>query len=229
MAFRLSRCVGVTSPDVNRARDFYTQHLQMRVLSYENGLELGARNLRLFVDPGPVAGAVLEMITDEGPAARDRVRRLGFEEKHWRGPGQPCLVVDPWGVVWNVYFDKGLPGAEAIDTATTSLVSDRIGVACEEPAEAADFYGTLFDVVPSKTMAGQWTVDSGACRLRIEKGDTGSMLYLASEASFDPLVAQGCEEVSTSPPRLRDPFGVVWGAEATAPSGFAAVTPGGDA
>ncbi|MBX3110966.1 MAG: hypothetical protein KF857_03070 [Fimbriimonadaceae bacterium] len=227
MAFRLSRCVGVTAPDVNQARDFYTRHMQLRVVSYENGLELGGRDLRLYVDPGPVGPAVLEMVTDDGPAAREKVRRLGFEEKQWRGPGQPCLVVDPWGVVWNVFFDKGSPVVAALENPGPCMVVDRVGVACDEPAEAADFYGTLFDVVPSKTVAGDWTVDSGACRLRVEKGDTGSMLYLASEACFDALVALGCDEVSAAPPRLRDPFGVVWGADAPAPSGFAAVSPGG--
>ncbi|MBS1709254.1 MAG: hypothetical protein JSS65_11125 [Armatimonadetes bacterium] len=226
MAFRLSRCVGVTAPDVNKARDFYAQHMQLRVIGYEKGLEMRARSLRLFIDPGPPGPAVLEMVTDEGPQARERIRRHGFEEKLWRGPRQPCLVVDPWGVVWNVFFEAGETVMDELEPTGPCLVSDRVGVVCEEPDDAADFYGSLFDAAPSKTVAGSWTVDSGACRMRIERGTAGSLLYLASDACFEALLAVGCHEVSSSPPRIRDPFGVTWGADASAPSTFAAVEPG---
>lgn len=226
MAFRLSRCVAVHSPDVNKARDFYMENMQLRLVGKDGGLELGARSLRLFIDPGPPSPAVLEMVTDDGPQARDKIRRLGFEEKSWKGPGKPCLVVDPWGIVWNVFFDQTQPSTDPTGNFGPCLVSDKVGVLCNEPSEAADFYGVVFDELPSRTVDGSWTVDSGPNRLRVELGQESSALYLATDQCFDALAERGCTVVSMQPPRMQDPFGVIWGADVPPPSTHAVVMAG---
>jgi catechol 2,3-dioxygenase-like lactoylglutathione lyase family enzyme len=85
------------------ARAFYESVLGFKIIQDDPamcGLETGA--FRLFIDPAPALGPVLEVETDDVPAMKERLLAAGCTVET-EDPAIPrCYLRDPFGVIFNL-------------------------------------------------------------------------------------------------------------------------------
>lgn len=217
MAFLLSRCVGLVTPDPGAAAAFYQSQFEMVSFCTEVSLELAAGPLRLFIDPGRKRELVFELITDDLSEARQLVRQFGFEELVWRGAGQSCLVRDPFGLVINIHQDRSAFLPAPLEPPEPGFVKGCLGAQVPDPELTAEFYAKVLGSSVSRLADGSRIVDDGALRFRFRTGDSACpLIWLKSDAPVPDLVAAGCELHSSD--LLLDPFGVAWCVEAASPA-----------
>lgn len=208
----LSRCVGLVTPDPEVAANYYQTHFGMTQVQSEAGVELCAGPLRLFLDPGQPKPMVLEVITPDLREARPIVRRLGYEEIVWRGPGQSCLVRDPFGLVFNIHEDRSAFLLLDIDGSQTGFLKSCLGAIVSSPVDVAGFYAEVLESTADRLPDGTYLVESGPLRLRFKQGIlTTPVVWMRSDAPIDKLMAAGCH--GSEPSVLTDPFGLSWCAE----------------
>lgn len=107
MRYEVSRCVCIQLPDPDRALAFYRDVVGLPVADERGGtIELDAGPLRLFLDRGAPLGPILELIVDDVGKARDDLLAAGCTVLQWDGPGHPCYLRDPFGVVFNLFEEK---------------------------------------------------------------------------------------------------------------------------
>lgn len=209
MAFLLSRCVGLVTPEPGVAAMFYQNHFDMRLGTTEAVLELVAGPVRIYLDPGQPRPAVLELVTEDLAQARADARKFGFEELCWRGEGQSCLVRDPFGLVFNVFEDRTAFLPIDLEPPEPGFVKACVGALVPEPEEVADFYADILESMSSRLPDGSYIVDSGAMRMRFRNGDSASpVVWLKPDAPTQRLAAAGCHRDDSGV--LRDPFGMQW-------------------
>lgn len=223
MAFLLSRCLGLVTPDPGAAMAFYVSTFGMEPVGEET-IELNAGPLTFFIDPGKTRPMVFELITDDLADARLAVRSFGFEELVWRGPDQSCLIRDPFGLVLNVYEDRSLFTPMDLEPPDDGYFKACIGALSPAPCDLAEFYSQVLDAPYSRLPGGSYIVDSGPVRLRFRRGvSTTPMVWLKPDAPVDQFGLAGC--MVTDAGVMTDPYGVNWCTETMVPAPRAAVCP----
>jgi catechol 2,3-dioxygenase-like lactoylglutathione lyase family enzyme len=214
MPFSLSRCVALQTPRPAEALEFYRTQLDMRFVGDQRGTELAAGGLRFFIDPGNPR-LMFELETSDLSVARREIGALGLELIEWGGPDRANLVVDPFGLMWNV-FEAPPRTLEPLDE--DALVMLKLGLNTHRRADAAEYYARLLDV--PVTFSGPAAIlDSGPVRLRIEPGlPEGPVLWVRPGTDMTRL---GGAIHATA---VTDPFGVRWRVSPGAKSDLAAVT-----
>lgn len=217
MAFLLSRCVGLVTPDPGAAVAYYQSQFEMVSISTEISVELVAGPLRLFIDPGHARALVFELITEDLVEARHYLHQFGFEELVWRGAGQSCLVRDPFGLVVNIHQDRSAFLPTELEPPEPGHFKGCIGAQVPDPKQAGDFYANVLESCASRLPDASRIVDSGPLRLRFRAGTpVRPMLWLKSDAPVTELVASGCQQAESD--ILLDPFGLAWCVEAVSPA-----------
>lgn len=224
MAFILSRCIGLVTPELGVAADFYQDHFEMVASNPHSITELVAGPLRLYLDPGQPRPLVFELVTEDLADARHLVRQFGFEELMWRGAGHPCLVRDPFGLVFNIHEDRSAFLPMNLDPPDPGFVKPCLGALVANPMEAAEFYAEVLQSCASRIPDNSYVVDSGALRLRFRIGSkTAPVVWLRSTAPVDKLLQVGCAFSHND--MLVDPFGLIWSIEAASTAAHAVCSP----
>lgn len=208
MSLRVSHCVLIEATDWPRAVHFYERAFDFPVQGYQNGMELVAGPLRLFIEPGKKNALLIELATEDIDQARVKLRIAGFEEIVWNPERGHCSVVDPFGILWNVIEDKSqfipLDPSEIKET----FIRAKVGINLPRSNDAAQFYSELLDSPLSRLADGTWIIDSGVMRLRISTSHlTFCCLWLAQDAPTCDLADDGFDFDGDL---ARDPFGVYW-------------------
>ena len=185
------------------AAQVYAASLGMSAASGSSQIELVAGVFHFFIDPGKPHAPVLELLTNDLAKARAAARSLAMEEVVWKGVGNLNLLVDPFGVRWNVYE----VASELPDINTEfeeSEVMPKLAIHAPELSKAADFYATLFEMTHFRTPNG-YVMDHGAIQLSIEEGlPIGPVFYVSSSEVLERLGASTGRKIFT------DAFGVTW-------------------
>ena len=104
MPFKFSHCLGLKTPDVERAVAFYHRVMGLAVTYHEgNSAELEAGPYRLFIDQGERLGPVMEFLVPDVEVAKEELLQVGCEVVCWEGAGGSCYLRDPFGFVLNLY------------------------------------------------------------------------------------------------------------------------------
>jgi catechol 2,3-dioxygenase-like lactoylglutathione lyase family enzyme len=100
---RSTRDILIQTDRPDEARAFYEGVLDFAVFQDDpnmRGLETGA--FRLFLDPGPPLGPVLEVLVDDLAAAKAKLLAAGCVVEQ-EDPAIPrCYVRDPFGLIFNL-------------------------------------------------------------------------------------------------------------------------------
>ncbi len=106
MQFKFSRNTAIPANDPEAALAFYQGVLGMPVKEFPEGKQIQGGAIDIFIDiqdmPAPL---VLELNVEDLEAARAHLVQHGCEVLRWEGLGKPCLVRDPFGLVYNVWQD----------------------------------------------------------------------------------------------------------------------------
>jgi predicted enzyme related to lactoylglutathione lyase len=98
-----SRDILIQTEDIEQARAFYEQALGLTVFLREPaiiGLEAGA--FRLFLEPGPAYGPVLEFFVDDLPGAKADLIKRGCRVVSEDASVPKCHMRDPYGLTFNI-------------------------------------------------------------------------------------------------------------------------------
>lgn len=206
MGFQVSPCVGIIVPDPPQASSFYQEKLGMNFVGLTSGLKLAANTLRFFLDPGRLQPPVLELLVPNLEEARTALRKFGFEEASWQGPDKANLVVDPFGIRWNIYHAPNLDDLKEPHKTAGCPVLAKIGIQTPFPVKAADFYAELLEL-PLTTSHNAWFVDGRFVRLRFEDvSPPGPVFYLHPDFDLTTL-----DDTAITPQAVAmDPYGIRW-------------------
>lgn len=98
--------VDVKPADYERAVDFYTKTFGLKVNERtENRAYLEGSNFGLFVVKSETPGVDQEFMTDNLDRAREHFEKAGCTIVHWKGPGKSNRVIDPFGLIFNVWLE----------------------------------------------------------------------------------------------------------------------------
>ncbi|MBS1723415.1 MAG: hypothetical protein JSS66_10735 [Armatimonadetes bacterium] len=212
------------TPDPGAAALFYQDAFDMDVVRSEVGFEMVAGPLRLFIDPGQARPLVLELVTDDALEARGILRSFGYEELVWRGPGQSCLVRDPFGLVMNIHEDRSAFIEFCLSGPDESIFRPCVGAQSPISEDVAEFYAKLLESPLCRTPDGCHVVDSGSMRLRFRQGPTTApMVWLRPGTPLGTFAEAGCADCQNGV--LIDPFGIHWCAESSVTTTTAVVCP----
>ena len=225
MSFRVSPCIGLVTPHLDKASRFYRDRMKMSLESVEEGMEFVAGPMHIFLDPGPKGEAVFELLAPDLDAARGRLRFYGYEEIVWNGIGKANLVRDPFGLVFNV-FEYGEDEVIDLNAELQTMYRPIMGAVCPSPAPVAEFYSMVLQRPANRLADGSYIVSGGDVSLRFRAGAAaGPVVWLAHDAPVENLIEGGCEAVEEDASVLIDPFGLRWAVEPRPESTHALVNP----
>ncbi|HXH61092.1 MAG TPA: VOC family protein [Fimbriimonadaceae bacterium] len=225
MFFRISPCIGVVTPNVEQALEFYRDVMGMEVDDTDDGIELVAGPLHLFLDPGPQGQAVFELLVDDLETAQGKLRFYGFDTLVWSGPERANLVRDPFGLVFNIFeFDEDEPLTAEPETA--SMYRPVIGYVSPSPRPVAEFYSAILQQPANRLADGSFFISSGEVGMRFRRGEAESQIvWLAHSAPVESLIDAGCMAMEEDSTVIADPYGLTWAIETRPESTHAVVNP----
>jgi catechol 2,3-dioxygenase-like lactoylglutathione lyase family enzyme len=104
MPYKVSRCIAFQIPNRQKAIDFYTEVLGLKLKNEQGDMpEIDTGHIRLFLDEGEPMPPIMELIVPNIEAARQELMENGCEVIRWEGKGKPCYIKDPFGFLFNVY------------------------------------------------------------------------------------------------------------------------------
>ncbi|MGM7701588.1 VOC family protein [Pseudalkalibacillus sp. Hm43] len=115
MKFKVSKNIGFQVHNVSEAQSFYERVLgfQQPRNSVVDEVEFRTFHNNIFlIDGEENMGPVMELIVEDLSEAKDYLVHNGCAIVRWEGKGKDCYVRDPYGMVFNVWEDKG--GAENV-------------------------------------------------------------------------------------------------------------------
>ena len=225
MTFRISPCIGVCTPDIETASQFYCEAMGMDLDSFEEGAELIAGPLHLFLDKGPRGSVVFELLTSDLEAAQGKLKFYGYETVSWNGAGRANIVRDPFGLVFNV-FEYGDDEPLEVDRDSHRVYRAMIGAVTPSPKPIAEFYSMVLQQPANKLTDGSYLLAGGDVSLRFRPGETDAqVLWLGHEAPVDLLIDVGCRPLEDDLSVFTDPFGVSWAVETRVQPTHAVVNP----
>ena len=99
-----SRDIIIQTDRSDDAKKFYTEILGLTLFDDNpamRGIETGT--FRLFIEPGPLPGPVLEFLVDDVQATKSRLLSAGCTLEQ-EIPSLPrCYIRDPFGLVFNLH------------------------------------------------------------------------------------------------------------------------------
>lgn len=225
MFFRLSPCIGLVTPDLNKASRFYREGMGMSLESYEEGMELIAGPLHLFLDPGPKGSVVFELLTPDLETAKAKLKFYGFEIITWSGVGKANLVRDPFDIVFNV-FEYGEDDVIDLNVDENGKYRPLIGAIAPQIAPLAEFYSMVLQQPANRLADGSYIVSGGEISLRFRSGDSeGPIIWMSHGTSLQDLIESGCDADPSDDHLVTDPFGIRWVVETRPESTHAVVNP----
>jgi catechol 2,3-dioxygenase-like lactoylglutathione lyase family enzyme len=223
--FRVSPCVGLSTPDLDEASRFYCDAMGMDLEAFEDGAELLAGPMRIFLDPGPRSSAVFELLAPNLEDARGKLKFYGFEVVAWNGVGRANIVRDPFGLIFNVfeYDDEDLLD---INLGEHRMYRAMIGAVTPQPKPLAEFYSMVLQQPANKLTDGSYLLGGGNVGMRVRKGEVDAqVLWLSHEAPVEHLLDAGCTPLESDHSVITDPYGLSWAVETREQSSFAVVNP----
>ncbi len=207
MPIRLSRRVGILTTQPEQAANHYQQWLGLPARVTDSGIQLEAGGLILSITAGEAAGVIPELLVDDLDHARADLRRRGFYEQNWGGPGQLNIVTDAFGTRWNVHLGEIPPPWPTLQESTTAVPA-KIAILTDQPKNAATLYANALGQ-PATPSPAAWVIDCGPLRLLFESDlPQGAALCIDPHASgIDAAVTQklfGRKSVAV------DEFGAAW-------------------
>lgn len=206
MAFCISPCIGLTTPNPGEMVAEYTGLFGMQQAADAEGLRLEAGFLSFYVDPGQRQPPILELLTKDLASARALLRAFGCQEQAWNGESKLNLVTDRFGIAWNIH--QGQPTKDWLDQMDrVAAVPAKIALHLHEGAKAAAYYAELLGE-PATHTPGGWTIDSNHVRIVVEPGlPHGPAFYADAAAAPDPEAVAGFFAGRTC---HVDRFGITW-------------------
>lgn len=225
MRFRVSPCIGLVTPDVGRAAQFYVEEMGMDIEDQGEGVELLAGPLHLFLDPGPMGQPVFELLVSDLDDASGRLKFYGFETIVWNGVGSANLVRDPFGLVFNVFeFGDDDEFESAIQQEGTFF--PHIGAVTTDLKSISEFYCAILQQPANKLSDDSVLISGGDLCLRFVEGESNaSVVWLGPGANLSRLVRSGCEAIEHGGRVIADPFGLYWAVERRPAATHAVVHP----
>ncbi|WLD94378.1 VOC family protein [Alkalihalobacillus sp. AL-G] len=110
MKYKVSNNIGFQVQNVEQAKDFYEKALGFKEpeQSFVNEIDFRTDTNNIFlIDGNENLGPVMEVVVDDLEAAKKHLLENGCEIVRWEGKGQDCYVRDPFGMVFNVWEEKG--------------------------------------------------------------------------------------------------------------------------
>ena len=225
MFFRISPCVGLCTPDLDKATRFYCDAMGMDLDSFEEGAELIAGPMHIFLDPGPRGSSVFELLTPDLEAAQGKLKFYGFEIVAWNGPGKANIVRDPFGLLFNV-FEFEEEDELAIDPEGHRIYRPMVGAVTPSPKPIAEFYSMVLQQPANRLADSSYIISGGDVSLRFRMGETDAqVLWLTHDAPVQNLLIAGCTALEEDHSVLTDPFGLSWAVETRIESTYAVVNP----
>lgn len=213
MFFRISPCVGLCTPDIETASQFYCEAMGMMLDSFEEGAELIAGPMHIFLDKGPRGSIVFELLTPDLETAKGKLKFYGFETVAWNGAGRANIVRDPFGLVFNV-FEYGEDEEVEVDRDGHPFYRPIIGAVTPSPKPIAEFYSMVLQQPANRLSDGSYILSGGDVSLRFRPGETDAqVLWLAYDAPVELLIDVGCTPLEDDRSVFTDPFGVSWAVE----------------
>lgn len=115
MSFKFSRCVCLQTPDMDKAVEFYSKILGLKIVHREEGtVEMKAEPFKIFLDKGEFLGPIMEFLVPDVENARKELLEAGCQIVRWEGKGGCCYVRDPFGFVFNVYEEPDAFQSETV-------------------------------------------------------------------------------------------------------------------
>ncbi len=213
MQLRVSPCIGLVTPEIERAAEFYVNAMGMGLDEEQDSVELLAGPLHLFIDPGPIGQPVFELLVEDLDASEGKFKFFGFETLVWNGVGKANLVRDPFGLVFNV-FEYGDDDYFEVAAGSDGSFCPHIGAVTPDTKAVAEFYSTVLQQPANKLSDGSILVSGGELGLRFMKGTVNvGVIWLAHSVSVPQLVRSGCESIEDGGRVIADPFGLCWAIE----------------
>ena len=109
MKIKMSPNIAVRTEKFSEAIDFYSRVFGFQNRSTDQDLgDFDANPLNMFViEDHELSGVIHELFVEDLDAAREELVKNGCEVVRWRGKGQDCYIRDPFGVIYNIWEDKG--------------------------------------------------------------------------------------------------------------------------
>ncbi len=110
MKYKVSKNIGFQVHNVEEARSFYERILGFQEPSDSVVEEVEFRtdhNNIFLIDGEENLGPVMELIVEDLSEAKEHLINNGFKIVRWEGKGKDCYVKDPYGMVFNVWEEKG--------------------------------------------------------------------------------------------------------------------------
>ena len=93
----------IQAPDLKAAASFYAGLLGFEITGETpHLLSLHGKHINLFIERGPVLGAVLEVAVDDVAKAKQRLVEAGCEIVKDEPDFPRCYVKDPFGLIYNL-------------------------------------------------------------------------------------------------------------------------------
>jgi hypothetical protein len=197
----------------------------MELESFEDGAELLAGPLRIFLDPGPRSTAVFELLAPDLDGAQGKLKFYGFEVVAWNGVGRANIVRDPFGLVFNIFeFDEA--DAIELDLGEHRIYRPMIGAVTPSPKPLAEFYSMVLQQPANRLTDGSYLLGGSDVSMRIRPGEVDAqVLWLSHDAPVEHLLDAGCQPLEDDNSVITDPFGLSWAVETRIQSSHAVVNP----
>jgi catechol 2,3-dioxygenase-like lactoylglutathione lyase family enzyme len=223
--FRVSPCVGLSTPDLDSASRFYCDAMGMELESFEDGAELLAGPLRIFLDPGPRSSAVFELLAPDLDGAQGKLKFYGFEVVAWNGVGRANIVRDPFGLVFNIFeFDEA--DTVELDLGEHRVYRPMIGAVTPSPKPLAEFYSMVLQQPANRLTDGSYLLGGSEVSMRIRPGEVDAqVLWLSHDAPVEHYLDAGCRPLEDDNSVITDPYGLSWAVETRIQSSHAVVNP----
>lgn len=197
----------------------------MELDSFEDGAELRAGPLRIFLDDGPRASPVFELLTPNLDDAKGKLKFYGFEVISWYGVGRANIVRDPFGLLFNIFeFDED----DSIDLQLGNhrIYRPIIGATSPAPKPISEFYSMVLQQAANKLNDGSFLLSGGDVGFRVRPGEVDAqVLWMSHEAPVDHLIDSGCTPLEEDLSVITDPYGLCWAVETRLQSSHAVVNP----
>ncbi len=197
----------------------------MELEAFDDGAELMAGPLRIFLDKGPRSSPVFELLTPSLDDAQGKLKFYGFEVVAWNGVSRANIVRDPFGLVFNIFeFDE--EDVIELDLADHMVYRPTIGAVTPSPKPLAEFYSMVLQQPANRLTDGSYLLSGGDVSMRIRPGEVDAqVLWLAHDAPVEHFLDAGCRPLEDDLSVITDPYGLSWAVETRIQSSHAVVNP----
>ena len=93
----------IQAPDPGKAAAFYVEHLKFEITAdTPQMVSLHGKHINLFIERGPVLGAVLEVTVEDVQKAQEQLVANGCEVVKEEPEYPRTYIKDPYGLIYNL-------------------------------------------------------------------------------------------------------------------------------